>query len=192
MKAIQHPLSFLVAVFLFLGGTSCSSTSSQAPPPKLAAEGVDTLTQSSTEKLFADIRAQDSSEEIWVAYVGVVNKSVRPGMRNVLDEIDVVVGELFQNARYDEKTAMFRRVSKRLVETGMAAAGIQDPGDLVLKTKREAFIQTLTNEGKTPDYMMFGTITSIESDDGLRYRLSLEIMHYGGESIAQRSGTFTM
>ena len=188
-------LSSLTA--LLLGGlallsiSSCSGPQRKAEGP-LTGDTIDVLTAQSTKALFDDIRAQDSSDEIWVAYVGVENKSGVP-QGGVLDEINVVVEEEFQNVKYSDGATLFHRISNRLVEAGMREAGIRSPGDLVLRSKREAFIKVITAEGHTPDYMMFGTITSIGTDGGARrYRLSLEIMRYDGEVIGQRSAKFTV
>jgi hypothetical protein len=130
-------------------------------------------------------RLAGAAEKVSVAYVGVENKSSEE-LGEFRAAIDQEVGTALVNSR------MFVNVSNRLVEAAKREANIRDAADLVVSRHREAFMGVLNRDGLTPQYFLFGTVTSMTSrgsrEKERTYQLTFEMMDSSsGQTVTQKT-----
>lgn len=157
--------------------------------PEVGIMALNTVVADSTTQLLEDIRAEDTATVLWLAYAGVDNMSASD-LGAAKEDTEQVVTEILVNSKE------FRMISERQVDAARRAAGISRVDDLTLREPRAKFLGVLTEQGRVPDYLMFGNFTSVDEDlkGGRlrRYRLTLQMLDSAsGEVVAQRSGIFT-
>ncbi len=177
----------LFACALALSLAACASTPSKPLRPGI--DELNSLVADSTQQLLQDIREENAAADIWLAYAGVDNMSAAD-LGSAKADTDQVVTEILVNSKE------FRMISERQVQAARRAAGIARVEELTLQAPRDKFLAQLTEQGRVPEYLMFGNFTSVDADreDGRerRYRLTLQMMDSKtGEIAAQRSGVFT-
>lgn len=181
----------LTAGLLVLAASACKAP----PPPRVDIETLDVVVTGSTTQLLDAIRAEDAAEEMWVAWVGVDNQSSAP-LGAAQEDTNRTVSEILVNDRNNHQGKSFRMISEQQVKAAMNAASISRANELTLRAPRDKFLAQLTEEGRVPAYLMFGTFTSADSGqtrvEQRRFRLSLQMMHASsGEIRAEKSGLFT-
>ena len=186
LPAVKLPL-FALACALAVLAPACQGT--KRLPPQVEQEEADAIIGGSTTRLLERIRTINPAEEIWLAYAGVENLSSTP-LGSAKADTDQSVTKTLVNSHF------FRMISEQQVEAAKRASGVSRTNELTLQEPRSRFLGELTNEGRVPDYILFGTLTSIDSegDDGRRrrFRLSLQMMNSSsGEIVAQEDATFT-
>ena len=183
MKIQMRLARFPFTALLLLPLAACA-TQPDRPAQDVNIDTIDTVVASSTDLLLADIRERDSAEDLWVAYAGLDNKS-SVDVGSAKAEIDEIIGEILVNSK------SFRNISGRLVTAARRAASITRVEDLTLAEPLERFLGVLRKEGRAPEYLMFGTLTTADQGATRRFRLTLEMIRTSdGDIIAKRSGTF--
>ncbi|QDU86062.1 hypothetical protein Pla163_32110 [Planctomycetes bacterium Pla163] len=91
-------------------------------------------------------------------------------------------------------SGVYRMISMRFVDRARQEAGLTQTEDLFIAKYRTAFLANLAEEGLSPDYLIWGKMTTQTSQiaSGLRerrYRLSLEMIDSrSGLTVAKESG----
>lgn len=142
------------------------------------------------EKLLARHRGQVNIQNpagFLVAFVGIDTK----GAEDLRDH---------KPALYDkaEETMLnsgnYRMISMRFVDRAMQEASLRTADDLFIERNRTSFLANLSTEGLSPDYLMWGVMTTQSSKVSkkyreVRYRLSLEMIDSrSGLTVAKESG----
>ncbi|MCI0651735.1 MAG: penicillin-binding protein activator LpoB [Planctomycetes bacterium] len=152
----------------------------------------DIVVKEAVEKLLAKHHSKvvDGGQgKFWVAFIGIDNKSAEE-MGDHEAAVYQRIGEVLVNAGY------YRSISMRFINTAKRAAGLADPEELFLREPRERFISVLQKEGQTPDYFIWGVLTSQTSKHSgvftktkeRRYRFDMEMVDaHTGEIVSQES-----
>lgn len=91
-------------------------------------------------------------------------------------------------------SGLYRMMSMRMVDAARAEAGITQPDDLFLEKYRTAFMEAVGKNGLSPDYLIWGKMTTQSSQitgnvRERRYRMSVEMIDAEtGIIVAQESG----
>lgn len=142
------------------------------------------------EKLLARHRGQVNVQNpggFLVAFVGIDTKGAedlrdhKPALYDIAEETMVNSGN-------------YRMVSMRFVDRAMQEANLRGADDLFIERNREAFLSNLSQEGLSPDYLMWGEMTTQSSKVSkklreVRYRLSIDMIDSrSGLTVAKESG----
>lgn len=122
-----------------------------------------------------------------IAFVGIDTKGAedlrdqKPALYDKAEEVIVNSG-------------LYRMISMRFVDRAMEEASLRGADDLFIERNRESFLANLSQEGLSPDYMMWGVMTTQSSRISkkvreVRYRLSMEMIDSrSGLTVAKKSG----
>lgn len=122
-----------------------------------------------------------------VAFVGIDTKGAedlrdqKPALYDKAEEVMLNSGN-------------YRMISMRFVDRAMQEAGLRTADDLFIERNREAFLSNLSQEGLSPDFLMWGVMTTQTSNVSkkvreVRYRLSMDMVDSrSGLAVAKESG----
>ena len=94
-------------------------------------------------------------------------------------------------------SGLYKMISMRFVDRARVEAGMTQTEDLFIAKYRQAFLSNLSREGLSPDYLIWGKMTTQTSSvtkniTERRYRLSLEMIDSrSGQLVAKESGERT-
>lgn len=138
---------------------------------KAGAETYNQLVGRTVEKLLAD-RDVAQGKRMVLCFVDIENMSAEELADNreaMYEEIDTIV----------VNSKAFTNVSRRYVEAALRASGLRAE-EIFLGNGRQKFMSVLGKEGITPDYLMWGKVTSLSTDGENRrereYLLTLELV----------------
>ncbi len=144
----------------------------------------DIIVKKALTKLIQDHQAKveyhPAKGSLKVAFVGIENSGAEE-LRDHREAVYDIVEEVLVNA------GPYTVLSRRYVEVATREAGLRGPEDIFLKAKRQAFMSNLQEEGVTPDYFLWGKMTTQTTKDhgGVftrksrerRYRYSMEMVN---------------
>ena len=136
-----------------------------------------------------DRNFEPESGRFLVCFLGIENK----GAEELGDHEAAIydtVEEIFVNAQY------YDVVSKRFVDTARRASGLRDAEQIYLQEPQERFLSVLKKEGLSPDYFLWGKMTTqtskhrglISKQKERRYRFSMEMIDvHSGLVVSKKS-----
>lgn len=138
---------------------------------KAGAETYNQLVGRTVEKLLAD-RDVASGKRMLLCFVDIENMSAEELADNreaMYEEIDTII----------VNSKAYTNVSRRYVEAALRATGLRVE-EIFLGDGRKKFMSVLGKEGITPDYLMWGKVTSLSTEGTNRrereYLLTLELV----------------
>jgi peptidoglycan-synthase activator LpoB len=119
------------------------------------------------------IQLANASEKPLVAFVGVENRSSEE-----LGEFRASMTKEIETALVNSR--LYAMISMRAVDAAKREANIRSVDDLTVARPREAFLSVLNRDGKPPQYLLFGDVTTMTSrgNDARErtYQLTLQLM----------------
>ncbi len=119
----------------------------------------DRIVKDAVEQLLEDYHQKivgQGQEKPLIAFVGIQNKGS--------EELGEARGDIFEKVETVVfQSGYFRIVAKKAVDIASRAAGLRSPDELLLASKREAFLEQLSANANPPDLLMYGTMTTITS-----------------------------
>lgn len=125
--------------------------------------------------LLNTVKAQlaNSSEKPLIAFVGVENRSSEE-----LGEFRAAMNNEIETAIMNH--GIFVMISRRAVDAAKRESNVRDAADLTTARPREAFMAVLNRDGKPPQYLLFGEVTTMTSSGNKSsertYQLTLQLM----------------
>ena len=150
----------------------------------------DEITVDTLEKLLDRHRRQVNVQNeggFLIAFVGIDTlgaEELRDHKVAIYDRVEEVL----------VNSGQYRMISMRFIDRAKQEAGLVQTEDLFLPKYREAFLSQLHAEGLSPDYLMWGKMTTQSSDLSSdlrerRYRMSMEMVDSrSGLVVAKESG----
>ena len=145
----------------------------------------DLLVLKAVSQLLAEHSSFVAADEIWVAFVGIENKSSEE-----LGEFREAVYENIDTALVNSR--LYRNISRRFVDTALREINARGPEDIFLASGRDKFMGVLQAQGVTPDYLLFAKVTTKTSRAGdekqRNYQLTLEMVDsQSGETVTKKT-----
>ncbi|MCH8110942.1 MAG: hypothetical protein IH905_03135 [Proteobacteria bacterium] len=124
-------------------------------------------------------------DEIWVAFVGIENRSSEE-----LGEFREAVYENIDTALVNSR--LYRNISRRFIDTALREINARGPEDIFLASGRQKFMGVLQAQGVTPDFLLFAKVTTKTSRAGdekqRNYQLTLEMVDsQSGETVTKKT-----
>lgn len=197
-KLVRTSCPLFALLALFLGGLSLVSCASEEAWLKSESDrdvidskrgGIqtyDTAVADAVGQLLEEHSGRIQASELWVAFVGIENKSSEE-----LGEFREAVYENIDTALVNSEN--YRNVSRRYIETALREIGNPRIEDMFLPRVRASFVEAMGELGAVPDFLMFAKVTTKTSQDKKLkervYQLTLEMVDaQSGETVAKKTG----
>lgn len=170
-------LGFAVALVAFLaacgpqGRVKGEDEGSLVGAKKAGAETYNALVSKTVEKMLAQHDA-GMGKRMVIAFVDIENMSAEELADNkeaMYEEIDTII----------VNSGKYTNVSRRYVEAALRSTGLR-VDEIMLADGRSRFMSVLGKEGFTPNYLLWGKVTSLSTEGSNRrereYLLTLELV----------------
>lgn len=137
------------------------------------AETYNKLVANTVEKLLAEHSAAKKGKPMLLCFVDIENRSAEELAENreaIYEEIDTII----------VNSGAYTNISRRYVDAALRNTGLRAE-EIFLGDGRKKFMSVLGKEGFTPDYLMWGKVTTLSTEGSNRrereYMLTLEMVN---------------